>query len=173
MGFSMKNFPYFIISIFTICLSLHAYADPNLVSKKYTMDPQTKLFDKKIVSDTTFNEYKENLTGNINYIMNVIDKKNKFETEKRLLSTQENYDLACHLRDCSEQSLKYINQYSQYKKQVYIYFETIQNFNTNFQNTIKKYNITCSNGYVPHHLALNQNGKEFHQMMTLVSHMWI
>ena len=31
---------------------------------------------------------------------------NKFETEKRLLSTQENYDLACHLRDFSEKSLK-------------------------------------------------------------------
>ncbi len=56
MGFSMKNFPYFIISTFTICLSLQAYADPNLVSKEYTIDPQTKLFHKKIVTDTSFHE---------------------------------------------------------------------------------------------------------------------
>lgn len=144
----MKNFPYFIISTFTISLSLQAYADPNLVSKEYTIDPQKKLFHKKIVTDTSFHEYQENLTENVNYIMDVIDKKNKFETEKRLLSTQENYDLACHLRDYSEKSLKYINQYPQYKKQLYNYFETIQNFNTSFQNTIKKYNITCSKGYV-------------------------
>lgn len=114
----MKNFPYFIISTFTICLSLQAYADPNLVSKEYTIDPQTKLFHKKIVTYTSFHEYQENLTENVNYIMDVIDKKNKFETEKRLLSTQENYDLACHLRDFSEKSLKYINQYPQYKKQL-------------------------------------------------------
>lgn len=156
----MKNFPYFIISTFTIFLSLQAYADPNLVSKEYTIDPQTKLFHKKIVTDTSFHEYQENLTENVNYIMDVIDKKNKFETEKRLLSTQENYDLACHLRDFSEKSLKYMNQYPQYKKQLYNYFETIQNFNTSFQNTIKKYNISCSNGYVPPPFSPESKWKE-------------
>lgn len=128
---NMKYFSYLLITISTSFYSLNSYAEPSKSENN---------------NGFSFESYKKSLSTKIDILDSYLKNIQKFKSEKRQLTVQESYDSTCSIRNSSETTLDFMNQYPEYKKKLnpqYIQsLENIHKDSLNSLNSLKNYKCT-------------------------------